>query len=615
MGGMASEGDLMRLTTLSLAAVLACGFLTTAWAAAGPAAPQDPEWTACDNGQDHDGSIAGCTRVIDRGIREPAAGRALAYRNRADAYYRKGDADRAMHDADEAIRLDPKLAAAYNTRGHAYLSKGDYDRAILDYSEAIRLDPKFANFHVNRGSTYYDKGDADRAIRDADEAIRLDPKSALAYHLRGKAYLGRHDYDRAIQDYGEAIRFSPGIANYYVDRGALYGRKGDVDRAIRDANEAIRLDPKHVAAYDVRGTAYFHKHEYDHAIQDYDEAIRLDPIDARAFAGRGAAYREKGDLGRAMTELEASIRINPNLPRTYFHRGLIFELSGDRDRAMADLRHALELEKNEAFALEAREALARIETKSGGQVSATSPTSAVPAPPAPERRVALVVGNADYKAVAALPNPRRDAEAVAAALRGVGFEVTLATDLPRDQLVDALRSFAAASEKADWAVIYYAGHGIELGGVNYLVPVDARLVADRDVQFEAVPLDQALGAVEGARKLRMVLLDACRENPFARQMQRTLAARSVGRGLARIEPGPGTLVAYAARDGQVALDGDGQNSPFATALVKLLKRPGLEVNKLFRLVHDDVMDATGNRQEPYTYGALPGREDFFFVAR
>jgi uncharacterized caspase-like protein len=113
----------------------------------------------------------------------------------------------------------------------------------------------------------------------------------------------------------------------------------------------------------------------------------------------------------------------------------------------------------------------------------------------------------------------------------------------------------------------------------------------------------------------MVLLDACRENPFARQMQRTLAARSVGRGLARIEPGPGTLVAYAARDGQVALDGDGQNSPFAAALVKLLKRPGLEVNKLFRLVHDDVMDATGNRQEPYTYGALPGREDFFFVTR
>jgi len=193
--------------------------------------------------------------------------------------------------------------------------------------------------------------------------------------------------------------------------------------------------------------------------------------------------------------------------------------------------------------------------------------------------------------------------------------VTLASDLSRDKLVDALRSFAAASEKADWAVIYYAGHGIELGGVNYLVPVDARLIADRDVQFEAVPLDQALGAVEGAHKLRMVLLDACRENPFARQMQRTLAARSVGRGLARIEPGPGTLVAYAARDGQVALDGEGQNSPFAAALVKLLKRPGLEVNKLFRLVHDDVMDATGNRQEPYTYGALPGREDFFFVAR
>jgi tetratricopeptide (TPR) repeat protein len=494
----------MRLTTVRLAAALVGCLIIAAAAVPGAAAPPDLDWSACNNHQDHDASMSGCTRIIDRGNREPATGRALAYRNRADAYFRKGDADQAIYDAGEAIRLDPKLPMAYNTRGHAYLSKHEYDRAIRDYDEAIRLNPKFGTYYANRGSAYYARGDVDRAIQDADEAIRLDPN------------------------------------------------------------------------------------------------------DARAYSGRGAAYREKGDLRRATVELEAAIRLNPNLARAYFHRGLLFQLNGDRDRAMADLRHAVELEKNEAFAREAREALAKIEVGS---------TDRLPTPTPTERRVALVLGNSDYKAAATLPNPRRDAEAVAAALRGVGFEVTLAGDLSRDKLVDALRAFAAASEKADWAVIYFAGHGIELGGVNYLVPVDARLVADRDVQFEAVPLDQVLGAVEGARKLRMVLLDACRENPFARRMQRTLAARSVGRGLARIEPGPGTLVAYAARDGQVALDGDGQNSPFAASLVKLLKRPGLEVNKLFRLVHDDVMDATGNRQEPYTYGALPGREDFFFVAR
>jgi uncharacterized caspase-like protein len=211
-----------------------------------------------------------------------------------------------------------------------------------------------------------------------------------------------------------------------------------------------------------------------------------------------------------------------------------------------------------------------------------------------------------------LPNPRRDASAIAEALRGLGFQtVTLESDLSRERLVGALRAFAAEADRADWAVIYFAGHGIEVGGVNYLIPVDARLVADRDVQFEAVPLDQVLGAVEGARKLRLVLLDSCRENPF--KMRRTLASRAIGRGFARVEPAPGTLVAYAARDGQVALDGVGANSPFAAALLKEMKTPGIEINKLYRLVHDDVMEMTGHRQEPYTYGALPGREDFFFV--
>src|SRR5580704_7151630 len=114
------------------------------------AAPPDRDWSGCNNGRDHDASISGCTRVIDRGDREPVAGRARAYRNRADAYYRKGDADHAIYDAGEAIRIDPQFSMAFNTRGHAYLSKRDYDRAIRDYEEAIRLDPKSGVYYANR---------------------------------------------------------------------------------------------------------------------------------------------------------------------------------------------------------------------------------------------------------------------------------------------------------------------------------------------------------------------------------------------------------------------------------------------------------------------------------
>jgi len=176
-----------------------------------------------------------------------------------------------------------------------------------------------------------------------------------------------------------------------------------------------------------------------------------------------------------------------------------------------------------------------------------------------------------------------------------------------------LRAFARDAERADWAVVYFAGHGIEIGGVNYLIPVDARLETDRDAQFEAVALEQVLGAVEGAKKLRLVVLDACRDNPFAQRMKRTVASRSIGRGLARVEPEGGTLVAYAAKHGEIALDGEGTNSPFVTALLKHMPTPGVEINKLFRLVRDDVMTATGRRQEPFIYGSLPA-EDFFFVA-
>jgi uncharacterized caspase-like protein len=247
------------------------------------------------------------------------------------------------------------------------------------------------------------------------------------------------------------------------------------------------------------------------------------------------------------------------------------------------------------------------------------------------RRIALVIGNSGYKHVPALANPKRDAEAIAASLRAVGFEeVTLVSDSDRGRLLDTLKTFANNAEKADWAVVYYAGHGMEVSGVNYLIPIEAKVAVDRDVQYEAVPLDQVMTAVEGAKKLRLVLLDACRDNPFASQMQKTAAVqplssaakgsggtrtRSVSRGLSEVKVSGATLVVYAAKHGQTALDGEGGNSPFAVAFAQRIATPNVEINKLFRLVRDDVMEATAGRQEPYTYGSLPGREDFFFLAK
>jgi hypothetical protein len=227
-----------------------------------------------------------------------------------------------------------------------------------------------------------------------------------------------------------------------------------------------------------------------------------------------------------------------------------------------------------------------------------------------EKRVAFVVGNSSYQNVVALTNPANDAAAITEMFKKAAFDmVESRRDLKNTEMRRALRDFTEKARDADIAVIYYAGHGIEVDGTNYLVPVDAALERDTDAYDEAIALDRILQAIEPAKQLRLVILDACRDNPFVKKMKRTVASRALGRGLAGIEPTrPNTLVAFAAKGGSTASDGDNRNSPFTKALLKYLTTPGLELGKAFRLVRDDVMSATGNRQEPFVYGSLGGND-------
>jgi uncharacterized caspase-like protein len=224
------------------------------------------------------------------------------------------------------------------------------------------------------------------------------------------------------------------------------------------------------------------------------------------------------------------------------------------------------------------------------------------------KRVALVVGISEYKQVPQLPNPARDADAVATLFRNAGFDRVEEKRNPGiAELRRAIRDLAATAQDADVAVVYYAGHGMEVDGINYLVPADARLASDFDIEDETISLDRVLRSLDGARRLKLVILDACRDNPFTTKMKRTLASRGIGRGLAKVEPTMSdTLVAFAAKAGAVASDGEGQNSPFATALVRHLAEPGLDLRIAFGRVRDDVLKSTGNRQEPFVYGSLGG---------
>ena len=221
-------------------------------------------------------------------------------------------------------------------------------------------------------------------------------------------------------------------------------------------------------------------------------------------------------------------------------------------------------------------------------------------------RVALVIGNSAYAHIGRLPNPANDAADMEAALERLGFDVTLAADVTLAGLNEALRDFARSTAGAEMALVFYAGHGMEMDRVNYLLPIDARLERETDVAYETVALDRVLQATEGAA-LRVVILDACRNNPLAAAMQTRNPTRSISRGafgaLDERLLGDEMLVAYAAAEGTVAEDGTGRNSPFTTALLQHLDQP-VEIGALFRRVRAGVLAATDGRQRPHEYQSL-----------
>ena len=233
---------------------------------------------------------------------------------------------------------------------------------------------------------------------------------------------------------------------------------------------------------------------------------------------------------------------------------------------------------------------------------------AADAPLQSERRVALVIGNANYKPSGnSLSNPRNDAQDIAGALAAIGFEVVTAIDTSKRDMDFVLQRFARLATNADAALFFYAGHAMQFQGRNFLMPIDAELEDEISVRYQMVDLEEVRGALDQANGVKIIILDACRNNPLANRLKQTIAAsRSVAatRGLARIDKTEGMVVAYATAPDDVAKDGEGRNSPFTAALLKRLQEPGLEIGMMFRRVASDVNAQTGGRQRPETYISL-----------
>lgn len=591
-----------------------------------------------------DRAIAALTSEIDRRV----APLDVLYQERASIWATRGDLDRAVADANEAL-LHAQKIDTYVQRASIHMKRGDFDAALADYDEVVRRFSTESEAYYTRAQFWHERRQTEKARADFGEAIRLagvQKRYPWMFIYRAQFLSDLKEYDQALADIDEAIRRSPETAGLLrADRGDILRRRGSLDLALKEQDEAVRQYPNEASLRIKRGDTHRYRGDFRAAIADYNVALNQGALlTITGKTGRGLTHEKMGDRARARADFQAVLKAGEGqflagAERSSFETAqarLVALDSGVPQPVIAPVSGKMtdSVPTNDVV-VPAVQPRMRVEQALPVKEPAVTPNVPAIAPaetPAAKagRRVALVIGNSAYQKVTELKNPQKDANAVAAALRNVGFDhVSVALNASRDKLVEALRIFAGEADKAEWAMVYYAGHGIEVNGRNYLIPIDAAIKSDRDVQFETVLVDQVMSAIEGAKKIKLIVLDACRDNPFVPVMERTvgqdvlaapstagasIVTRSVGRGLGEVKVSGASLVVFAAKHGQTALDGDGGNSPFAVALVQRIATPGVEINKIFRLVRDDVMEATAGRQEPYTYGSLPGREDFFFVA-
>ncbi|QPF93921.1 caspase family protein [Bradyrhizobium commune] len=505
-----------------------------------------------------------------------------------------------------------QLATVYFWRAVGWNKKGDYAKVIADTTEAIRLQPSQAVYNL-RGSAYYDKGDYDIAIADFDDALKLGPPSGIIFHNRGNAWRGKGDYTKAIADYDMSIKADPRSAFSFQNRGIAKEALGDLDGALADINQAIRLDPTLPQPLINRTAIWRAKGDLDRAIADGSEAIRLakekPPVNIMTppnsvlisgYTHRALAYEAKGDYGRARDDYKATLAI------------VASDAGSKANQATAKVRLSLVTDATAPIPRDAPSPTTQPTAPAAPQQTGGAPS---PAPAVRGTRMALVIGNGGYARVKALPNPPNDAHAVARSLRDIGFTVSEGVDLDRAAMQKMTRDFLREAARAQVALVYYAGHGVQVDGRNYLIPVDVELKPGTGITEAMIDMDTIMAGLDDQVRTNILIFDACRNNPMAQRV----AAAGTDRGIegasglatpsslgAGATLGAGTLIAFATAPGQVALDGEGANSPFSAALSRHIGTPGLEVQQMLTRVRAEVVSTTKNKQVPRSNSSLLG---------
>lgn len=554
--------------------------------------------------------------------------------NKAKEYYDSENYRQAINYFNKQLQADPYEARSLYWRGLAHYNLTLYTKAIDDLSASIRNNYEYMGYAYHwRGQTYYQLEQYEEAIRDFTNALNKDYEQVeYPYYWRGMANYNAGNYRAAVQDHTQAIRNNYESIEYaYYNRANAYYMLDEYDMAISDYTSAISNSYPNVdyARY-WRGMSYYSNGDYDAARDDFDYVVssnsakkndaleylaelnnknkRWDNDDADITAPKITIYEPNVQKSRGLVnEEESSIYVRgaatdeSGIKQVSINGSYANVKSDGSFDAYIDLAYgtntiyviATDTKGNVA---EEQFTVNRTSTQDVNDIVNVTE----------EKRVALVIGNSDYDS-APLKNPANDAEDMAKTLEKLGFEVMKFINIPKkDDMVKAVREFGNKIQDGGVGLFYYAGHGMQMNGVNYLIPTKAAIDKEIHVEFEAINLDMILAEMEYARnRMNIVVLDACRNNPFARSF------RSNTPGLASLTRSPsGTFIAYATAPNSVASDGTGDNGLYTEELLKQLNVPGQKIEEVFKNVRINVMERTGDEQVPWESSSIKG--DFFF---
>jgi tetratricopeptide (TPR) repeat protein len=536
------------------------------------------------------------------------------------------DYAKALKDFDSAARLSPKDSSYQTARGDALKSSKAYPLAIAAYTKSITLAPDQYGAYEGRGLAHFAVQDINAAIADFDKAIALNPKASLSLAGRANAKYLRNDLDDGLIDAKQAATISPNDEYYLTALGNGHFAKQDFTKANDFYTQAQAADSSSTRAIRGLAQATFEQGDIDKALTLLDTALQQAPEDLAPYALRGHIILAKGRVDEAIGHFEKALSSNNFDGVAYWGLGLAYAQKGDVQKAQINFEESLKPHRLYTFQQQrASEALLALSTaKTDAQQMSIkgdgeTPIAKIPVIPfEPGKRVALVIGNSAYENANPLPNPTRDSAAIAKALTALGFEVLEGQDLNLAKMQGKLKEFAQKATEADVALFYYAGHGMQVGDKNYLIPTDAKLKEATAVDFELVDVNKSVVQyLGGDERTGIIILDSCRDNPLSRSFSRSFGKTrtgSVQQGMAPINTDEGGLIiAFATAPGDVAEDGEGQNSPFTTALIKHMSTPGIELEQMMKRVKKDVYTATKKRQQPWVNSAL--RDEIFLSGK